>query len=252
VDNQNRLTDSQQLDAVSLPAPWQAVLQTADVQAQLQSIKGAINQQLSDGVVIYPADPWYALRITPLDSIKVVILGQDPYHGAGQAQGLAFSVSNAQRTPPSLRNIFIEIDRDPDIASGELTAPPRNDLSRWAKQGVMLLNTSLTVQDGQAGSHAELGWKNITNALLDAVVARAVPTVYLLWGQHAQTKRERIERLAQNHPHLILQANHPSPLSARRLPTPFIGCGHFSQANHWLIAHGLSPVAWADEQQVNK
>jgi uracil-DNA glycosylase len=248
VTSRGALCRSDQLGTASLPADWQTALACKAVQSQLQTITQTIQAYLDSGAVIYPADPWYALRLTSLASVRVVILGQDPYHGPGQAQGLAFSVANAQRTPPSLRNIFAEISRDSALASTALTQPPRNDLSRWAKQGVLLLNATLTVQEGQAGSHSKLGWQAVTDALLDAVIERHMPTVYLLWGQHAQAKRQRIQELSGEHPHFILQANHPSPLSAHRPPLPFIGCGHFSQANQWLTAQGVAPIIWADEQ----
>jgi uracil-DNA glycosylase len=181
------------------------------------------------------------LSLTPLSQVRVVILGQDPYHGPHQAQGLSFSVATGVKLPPSLRNIFKELQRDlkqPIPASGSLEA--------WARRGVLLLNTSLTVEDGLPASHAKRGWEALTDALL-AEVARTTPAcVYLLWGAHAQAKADM---LAQQTCHampdflglreaLILKSNHPSPLSALRPPLPFIGCGHFSQAQAWLAARG--------------
>jgi uracil-DNA glycosylase len=167
------------------------------------------------GATIYPPDPLRALRLTPLARCRVVILGQDPYHGPGQAEGLAFSVSAGQRTPPSLRNILLEAG----LPAGA------NSLVPWAERGVLLLNSVLTVEDGQPAAHAGWGWEGLTDALIRAASASGEPKAFLLWGAHAQAKRPLID-LAR---HLVLTANHPSPLSARRPPLPFIGCGHFAQ-----------------------
>jgi len=193
---------------------------------------------LAQGQTLYPSDPWLALRLTPLSQVKVLILGQDPYHGPGQAEGLAFSVVPGQRIPPSLRNIFKERQR-----SLGLPAPAHGSLRPWAQQGVLLLNTSLTVAQGQPASHARWGWEALTDRLVQAVAARASPTVFMLWGGHAQAKRPLLD---QGGPagHLILEANHPSPLSAMRGPRPFLGCDHLRLANAFLQAHGLAPVAW--------
>lgn len=170
--------------------------------------------------------------------MRVVILGQDPYHGPGQAQGLSFSVPDTVPAPPSLRNMFNELAQEfPDRPRRR-----RNDLSDWARQGVLLLNTSLTVEQGAAGSHARKGWEQVTDALIDAVARSPQPTVFLLWGSHAQSKAAAIE--ANGTACKLLMANHPSPLSALRPPRPFIGCGHFSKANAWLESQGQAPIDW--------
>ena len=238
----NRLTDVSALGTNDLPDCWQAVLAQPPASVQLASIARALSAEVSAGATIYPTDPWRALRLTPLAQVKVVILGQDPYHGEGQAQGLAFSVAQGCKTPPSLRNIFLEISQDPVLRQDGLTTSPNTDLSRWATQGVLLLNTSLTVRDGQAASHAKLGWQLVTDAIITAVAKRARPTVFMLWGAHAQAKAELTQ--AHGRQHLVLSANHPSPLSARRPPVPFLGCGHFGQANLWLENNGFGAIQW--------
>jgi uracil-DNA glycosylase len=194
-----------------------------------------IRQRLAAGATIYPPRPLRALELTPLHSVHAVIVGQDPYHGPGQAEGLAFSVAPGVRLPPSLRNIF----KERRGASGE-PLPEHGSLVDWARRGVLLLNTSLTVEDGQAGSHAKKGWEELTDALLAEVAGTASPCVYLLWGAHAQAKAGLIQSTASRHGRdaLVLQANHPSPLSARRPPVPFLGCGHFGQARAWLAERG--------------
>jgi uracil-DNA glycosylase len=198
-----------------------------------------IRERLAAGATIYPPRPFRALELTPLDSVRAVILGQDPYHGPGQAEGLAFSVRPGVKLPPSLRNIFKELRCDPGEA-----LPPHGSLVDWARRGVLLLNTSLTVEDGAPGSHAKRGWEVLTDALLAEVAAKASPCVYMLWGAHAQAKAGLIEETAARHGReaLVLQANHPSPLSANRPPVPFLGCGHFATARDWLAARGHSGV----------
>jgi uracil-DNA glycosylase len=204
-----------------------------------------ITERLADGACIYPSNPLRALALTPLSAVKVVILGQDPYHGPGQAEGLAFSVAAGTTTPPSLRNIFKELARE--ASEGALDAPLRapvsgGTLAHWAEQGVLLLNTCLTVEQGQPASHAKRGWELLTDALLRAVLASGQPVVLMLWGAHAQQKVPQMPVTASHH--LVLQSNHPSPLSALRPPAPFIGCGHFAAANQWLKRVGQTPVAW--------
>lgn len=238
----NCLTNASALDTSTLPDCWQAVLAQAPACVQLPRIKAAVQAELNAGVTLYPSDPWRALRLTHLAEVRVVILGQDPYHGPEQANGLAFSVASQCKVPPSLRNIFAEISRDPVLANEALQPRPDPDLTRWAKQGVLLLNTSLTVRDGQAASHAKLGWQLITDGIISAVAKRQTSTVFMLWGAHAQAKAELIQ--SQGRQHLVLSANHPSPLSARRPPVPFLGCGHFGRANQWLQAQGLQAVNW--------
>ena len=185
---------------------------------------------------VYPAPErvFYALERTPFGAVRVVLVGQDPYHGPGQADGLAFSVPEGVPAPPSLRNIFKEIARD--VYGG---APPlfSTDLTRWADQGVLLLNTYLTVAAGKPGSHRRLGWEALTDGIIAAVNERCMGLVFMLWGAHAQSKRGLID----GERHLILDAPHPSPLSAHR---GFFGCGHFSQANAYLRAQGRREIVW--------
>ncbi len=202
-----------------------------------------IKQRLAEGAVIYPAQPLRALALTPLPAVKVVILGQDPYHGPNQAHGLAFSVKHGNRIPPSLRNIFKEIDQgtaQPGAMPDSGVGLRSGSLEAWAQQGVLLLNTCMTVEDGAPGSHAKQGWEALTDALIQAVAEAGRPVVFMLWGAHAQTKRELIKG-----EHLVLMANHPSPLSANRPPQPFLGCGHFVTANAWLQARGRKVINWS-------
>jgi len=193
-----------------------------------------LRERLAAGAVIYPPQPLRALELTPLASVHAVIVGQDPYHGPGQAEGLAFSVPDGVRLPPSLRNIVKEL-------GGRLTS---GSLLHWARSGVLLLNTSLTVEQGQAASHAGKGWEALTDLLIGQVAETASPCVYFLWGAHAQAKAPLIEAAARAHGRelLILRANHPSPLSASRPPAPFLGCGHFATARRWLRERGVEPV----------
>jgi uracil-DNA glycosylase len=193
-----------------------------------------LRERLAAGAVIYPPHPLRALEITPLHAVHAVVLGQDPYHGAGQAEGLAFSVADGVKHPPSLRNIFREMGCSPQSGS----------LVEWARHGVLLLNTCLTVEDGKPASHAKKGWEALTDRLVALVAATASPCVYFLWGAHAQAKAPLIEATAARHGRevLILKANHPSPLSARRPPVPFLGCGHFQLARDWLAQRGVQGV----------
>lgn len=190
--------------------------------------------RLAAGAVIYPPHPLRALELTPLQSVRAVVLGQDPYHGPGQAEGLAFSVADGVKHPPSLKNIFKEMGCRPQSGS----------LAEWARHGVLLLNTCLTVEDGKPASHAKKGWEALTDLLVALVAATASPCVYFLWGAHAQAKGPLIEATAARHGRevLILRANHPSPLSARRPPVPFVGCGHFEKARDWLAQRGVQGV----------
>ena len=162
----------------------------------------------------------------------MVILGQDPYHGRGQAEGLAFSVAPGVRIPPSLRNIFKELLRDCGVASSPF-AQTAGSLMQWAQSGVLLLNTCLTVEEAKPASHTGKGWEVLTDAIICSVSHLAQPIVFMLWGAHAQSKRPLIDTSR----HLVLMANHPSPLSAVRPPVPFMGCGHFSQARDWMAVH---------------
>ena len=213
-----------------VPDDWRPVVDTFRASPAGRGLQAFLEERVAQGAVIYPPEPFRALALTPLNAVRVVVVGQDPYHGPGQAEGLAFSVAPGVRLPPSLRNIFKEIQRDlgrPLPADGSLV--------RWARQGVLLLNTSLTVEQGEAGSHARRGWEPLTDSLIALASRQPQPIVFLLWGAHAQAKRALID--AQRH--LILAANHPSPLSALRPPEPFIGCGHFGQAERWLAARGV-------------
>jgi len=232
-------------------ADWQPVLDAFWRSPRGAALTNFVQARLALGAVIYPQHPLWALQLTPLSQVRVVILGQDPYHGPHQAQGLSFSVAPGVKIPPSLRNIFKELQRDLGHA-----IPAHGSLEAWAQRGVLLLNTSLTVEDGLPASHAKQGWEQLTYALL-AEVARTSPAcVYMLWGAHAQAKAEMIERETAAQPAgafvglrdsrlpqreaLVLKANHPSPLSALRPPQPFIGCGHFSQAKRWLAEKNQS------------
>lgn len=204
-----------------------------------QVLSSRLSDDLAAGHTIYPPEPFKALSLTPLDQVRVLILGQDPYHGPGQAQGLAFSVSPNVRIPPSLRNIFKELQQ-----SLGLPPPSHGSLVRWAQQGVLLLNTTLTVESGRAASHAGWGWEALTDALVTAVAQSARPVVFMLWGAHAQGKKKILDLVPGACRHLVLQANHPSPLSALRPPTPFLGCGHFASANQFLLKTGSKAVTW--------
>lgn len=224
---------------------WQPLLDTWHRSAAGQGLIAAVDQRVRDGAVVYPAQVFRAFALTPLARTRVLILGQDPYHGPGQAEGLAFSVPAGQRIPPSLRNIYKELQRDlaiPMPASGSLAA--------WAQRGVLLLNTTLTVEAGQAASHAKLGWQALTDAVCQVLCADAAPKVFMLWGAHAQTQLARLS--VGGAQHLVLQANHPSPLSALRPPVPFIGCGHFRRASAFLAAAERGAVDWqlADSRPV--
>ena len=199
------------------------------------SLAARLSDRLAQGVTVYPAEPLRMLMLTPLADVKVLILGQDPYHGPGQAEGLAFSVPPGVRVPPSLRNIHKELMRDLGAP-----IPDNGSLVHWAQQGVLLLNTCLTVEDGLPASHARWGWDVLTASILDAVNARKGSCVFMLWGNHAQGLRSRIDESR----HLVLSSNHPSPLSALRPPKPFLGCGHFSQANAWLRTQCIKEVEW--------
>ena len=223
------------------PANWPVQAGWAPVVAPFwQSAAGRglqlfLNQRLAAGAVVYPPEPLRALVLTDPAEVRVVILGQDPYHGAGQAEGLAFSVAPGVASPPSLRNIQAEIQRDVGGAS-----PANGSLVRWAEQGVLLLNTSLTVEEGQPASHAGQGWEVLTDALIRHCSDTGGEKAFLLWGAHAQKKRALLDADR----HLVLSANHPSPLSARRGPVPFIGCGHFGVVNAWLTAHRQPAIRW--------
>jgi uracil-DNA glycosylase len=218
----------------AVPPDWRPVVDAFLASPAGQELGRFLSDRLSEGAVVYPPQPLRALELTPLSSVHAVILGQDPYHGPGQAEGLAFSVRDGVKLPPSLRNIFKELGVQ--RSSGSLV--------EWARRGILLLNTSLTVEEGQAASHAKRGWEQLTDALLAEVARTASPCVYMLWGAHAQGKAALVEETARRHGRevLILQANHPSPLSASRPPAPFLGCGHFRLATRWLAERGVPGV----------
>ncbi|HUQ13235.1 MAG TPA: uracil-DNA glycosylase [Novosphingobium sp.] len=221
-----------------LPETWRPVLDPVLATPALRRLGGWLSAEEAAGKPIYPprGTRLAALELTPLDAVKVVILGQDPYHGPGQAHGLCFSVPQACAIPPSLRNIHNELARDLGIAP-----PPHGNLEGWARQGVLLLNNSLTVEAGRAGSHGGLGWEPLTDAVVAAVAARPEPSVFMLWGSHAAAKAARVPGLGPGSRHLVLRAPHPSPLSAHR---GFLGCGHFGQANAFLEANGRGAIDW--------
>jgi len=211
---------------------WQALVDRFfDSQTGVQLL-AFLRQRLAAGAVIFPPQPLRALELTAPESVRVVILGQDPYHGRGQAEGLAFSVAPGVALPPSLRNIFKELQRDLGTPPPPFPSPG-GSLVRWARQGVLLLNTCLTVEEGRPASHAGKGWEVLTDAVIKQVSDHSAHVVFMLWGNHAQSKRKLIDASR----HLILCANHPSPLSALRPPAPFMGCGHFSQARSWRDQH---------------
>lgn len=213
---------------------WRPVIDEFVASDAGQRLRTFMTARLDAGAIIFPPRPFRALEETPPEGVRAVVLGQDPYHGPGQAEGLAFSVAEGVKLPPSLRNIFQEMGCEP--ASGSLV--------EWARHGVLLLNTCLTVEDGKPASHARRGWEQLTDALVELVAATASPCVYFLWGAHAQAKAGLIEATAARAGNevLVLRANHPSPLSARRPPVPFLGCGHFAQARAWLAQRGVTGV----------
>ncbi|GAB4470738.1 MAG: uracil-DNA glycosylase [Burkholderiaceae bacterium] len=220
-----------------LGADWRALVQDFLVSEAGQALQRFLAARAASGATIYPPRPLRALELTPLAEVRVVIVGQDPYHGPGQAHGLAFSVPDGVRPPPSLRNIFFELKSDVGCP-----IPTSGNLERWARQGVLLLNAVFTVEAGQPGSHANRGWERLSESVLERVAVDERPKAFLLWGALAQAQRERIE--ARGPRHLVLAANHPSPLAARRPPTPFLGCRHFSKANEFLQRHGRGVIDW--------
>ena len=227
------------LDAAfdTVDASWRPVTEAFRASVAGRSLAGFVDGRVGAGVAVYPPAPLRALALTPLPTVRAVILGQDPYHGAGQAEGLAFSVPAGVRPPPSLRNIFKELQRDLGQAP-----PATGSLQPWAERGVLLLNAVLTVEDGAPGSHAKRGWELLTDLLVEAVAARPEPVAFLLWGAQAQAKAERIAMLGRQHRRW--SANHPSPLSATRPPVPFVGCGHFGDSARFLAVAGR-PLDWS-------
>lgn len=223
----------------TIPQSWKPVLDPVLATSEARQLGGWLRAEEDAGKVIYPPRGvrLRALELTPLDAVKVVILGQDPYHGPGQAHGLCFSVPDGVKQPPSLVNICKELESDLGIPR-----PSHGNLESWARQGVLLLNNTLTVEAAQAGSHAGRGWDAITDALVAAVAEREAPCVFILWGSHAQGKAKRIPALGPGTRHCIIASPHPSPLSAHR---GFFGSKPFSRANAFLEEHGRGLVDWS-------
>ncbi len=226
-------TDKKQLQ-LSLQPDWQALLGPELEQPYMLELQRFLQAEQQAGKQIYPASKhWlHALQSTALEDVKVVILGQDPYHQPGQAHGLSFSVPAGIKVPPSLRNIYKELQADLGIEPAQ-----HGCLESWARQGVLLLNAVLTVEQSQAASHQGRGWERFTDKVIHAVNTHCNAVVFILWGSYAQKKGAFVDRQR----HLVLQSPHPSPLAAHR---GFFGCRHFSQANAFLKARGRTPINW--------
>ena len=219
---------------VKIESSWKEILKDEFSKPYFQQAVLHIKTEKKQGKIIYPPGQFIfnAFNTTPVDKVKVVILGQDSYHGPGQAHGLCFSVQNGVPTPPSLSNIFKELNDDIGVE-----IPSHGNLSHWAQQGVFLLNASLTVRAGEPMSHAKIGWATFTDTVIRKISDLKKHVVFMLWGKFAQEKKVLIDETK----HLILKAAHPSPLSAH---AGFLGCRHFSKANEWLISKGIDPVDW--------
>ena len=219
---------------VKIEESWKEVLKNEFPKPYFQQIAAHLKMEKNTGAVIFPPGPliFNAFNLTSFNTTKIVILGQDPYHGQGQAHGLSFSVLPGIKPPPSLRNIFKELHDDVGI-----TIPSSGDLTNWAKQGVLLLNSILTVRSGEPASHAKIGWTNFTDAVIRSLSEKKEGVIFLLWGSYAQQKQELIDSLK----HFVLKAAHPSPFSADK---GFFGCKHFSKANDILMKQGLDPIDW--------
>jgi uracil-DNA glycosylase len=222
------------MTAFALPQDWQTPLKAALATKETLALQGFLDAELAAGRTIFPPQgAWFrALALTPLDKVRVVILGQDPYHGPGQAHGLCFSVPPAVRPPPSLSNIYKELGSDLG-----LPRPQHGFLEHWARQGVLLLNSVLTVEIAKAASHSKKGWEPFTDAIIAQVNDKAEPVVFMLWGAYAHKKAANVD----SRRHLVLKAAHPSPLSAHN---GFLGCKHFSQCNAFLVKNGFPPIDW--------
>lgn len=225
-------------DQIKLEASWKAALSDQFASAPMAQLRAFLLAERAAGKRIYPraADWFRALDLTPLPHVRVVILGQDPYHGPGQAHGLCFSVPPGVRPPPSLVNIYKEMHSDLGIPP-----PGHGFLEAWARRGVLLLNSVLTVEAHQAASHKGRGWEQFTDAVIAAVAAQDRAIVFLLWGSYAQKKAAFVQDIGAGGRHLVLRAAHPSPLSAHN---GWFGCRHFSAANAFLIAQGQPPIDW--------
>ena len=219
---------------VQIEESWKKVLHAEFSKSYFENIVAFLKTEKVQGKTIYPPGSliFNAFYKTPFKELKVLLLGQDPYHGKGQAMGLSFSVPKGIRQPPSLINIFKELKDDVGVP-----IPSTGDLTPWAEQGVMLLNASLTVRDGEPNSHAKIGWHEFTNRVIQKVSDLKKNVVFLLWGKFAQEKQELVDETK----HLVLKAAHPSPYSADR----FFGCRHFSKANEYLIQNKIDPVDWS-------
>lgn len=220
---------------VKMEESWKEVLKPEFAKASFQQVVTFLKTEKMAGKTIYPPGSliFNAFNVMPFDKVKVVILGQDPYHGKGQAHGLSFSVQKGVAPPPSLINIFKELQKDIG-----LPIPAHGDLSHWAEQGVMLLNASLTVRAGEPMSHAKIGWADFTDSVIRKISDKKEHVVFLLWGKFAQEKQTLIDETK----HLVLKAAHPSPFSADK---GFFGCKHFSKANAYLVANGIDPIDWS-------
>ncbi len=220
---------------MSAPKPWESIINDERDKDYFQSVLAFVEQQRNSGKTVYPPQDqvFSAFDMTPFESVRVVILGQDPYHGANQAHGLAFSVLPGVKIPPSLRNMYKELAQD--VEGFEI--PSHGYLDSWASQGVLMLNTVLTVEEAKAHSHAKCGWETFTDAIIAELNQRSEPIIFLLWGAHAQKKGQAID-VDKHH---VLIAPHPSPLSARR---GFFGCQHFSITNKLLSSIDQQPIDW--------
>ena len=231
------LTEQQQikLDKIHLDAGWKSGLSEFLLSPKMDELKDFLVQEKKADKIIYPPSSliFNALNTTPLANVKVVILGQDPYHGPNQAHGLSFSVQKGVAIPPSLRNIFHELNTDLGVVK-----PIHGDLTRWAEQGVLLLNAVLTVEAGQPTSHQKRGWEDFTDHVIDVLNEQRDHVVFILWGAYAQRKGQRIDQ----NKHLVLKAAHPSPLAANR--GGFFGCKVFSKSNNYLKQNGIEPINW--------
>lgn len=229
------VVDESALNRVKLDASWKHALADVFNSEKMQLLRQFLTEEKQSNRIVYPPSPliFNALDSTPLDQVKVVIIGQDPYHGENQANGLSFSVQKGIALPPSLRNIYQELYTDLGI-----TPAKHGDLSPWTKQGILLLNSVLTVNAGTPASHQNKGWEYFTDKVIDVINQSTEHTVFILWGAYAQRKGQRIDSSR----HLVLKAAHPSPLSANR--GGFFGCKVFSKANEYLIEHAKAPIEW--------
>ena len=218
---------------VKIQQSWKNALAQEFEKPYFESLVRFLHQEKAEGKIIFPpgSQIFRAFDLTPVDKVKVVILGQDPYHGPGQAHGLSFSVPENMPAPPSLKNIFKEIESDLGV---KMSGYP--DLQKWARQGVLLLNAVLTVRSGEAASHSKIGWEEFTDAVIRYISDNCEGVVFMLWGNFARSKRDLIDRSK----HFVLEAAHPSPLARGA----FFGCRHFSQANNILASGGSRPIDW--------